>query len=182
MRSSDESSASSRGSRATNLATNSSARNATAPGQCSDAVNRRFANAAARQGGTVTRGANARYSARKSRSLEDSTSTSTADADANVVIELAVSNAVVVAMLLPIAAVVPRAHGVASAGLLPLQGPTSAASISGARLSDWTRAYSWFVKSLKSMVSASPVKRKRRIKKGSERWMDQIRRAGPLGV
>ena len=49
--------------------TQSSARDASGPDQCSAAVNRRFANAAARQGGTAARGANARSSARKSRSL-----------------------------------------------------------------------------------------------------------------
>ena len=82
MRSSVESSASRRGSRAINLATQSSARNASASDQCSAAVNRRFVNAAARQGGTAVQGANARFSARKSRSLVDGDGDGGGDDDA----------------------------------------------------------------------------------------------------
>jgi hypothetical protein len=68
-RSSVDSRASSCGVRATSLATNSTARNATNPGQCSAALNRRLANAAARQGGIDARGANVRCRARNKRSL-----------------------------------------------------------------------------------------------------------------
>jgi hypothetical protein len=128
VQSSVESRASRRGSRATNLATNSSARNATEPGQCSAAVNRRFANAAARQGGTDARGANARCSARKRRSLVD---VITADD--------AVAAAVVVTITAPVlaeafvAAVAPRGDGVGGPALfLPLE-LGDAASISGVK-------------------------------------------------
>lgn len=114
MQSSVESRASRRGSRATNLATNSSARNATEPGQCSAAVNRRFANAAARQGGTDARGANARCSARKRRSsLVDAITAGDVDA-------------VVVTITAPgpteafVAAVVPRGGGLGGTALFLL--------------------------------------------------------------
>lgn len=106
MQSSVESRASRRGSRATNLATKSSARNVTESGQCSAAVNRRFANAAARQGGTDARGANARCSARKRRSLVD---VITAD-DADVVVTITATAPVLGEAV--VAAVAPRSDGV----------------------------------------------------------------------
>jgi hypothetical protein len=118
VQSSVESRASRRGSRAINLATNSSARNATEPGQCSAAVNRRFAKAAARQGGTDARGAKARCSARKRRSLVDAI---TADDDAVVTITAPVPAAAEAV----VAAVVPRGDGLGGAasisGVKPLQ-------------------------------------------------------------
>ena len=157
MRSSVESRASRRGSRATNLATKSSARNATVPGQCSAAVNRRFANAAARQGGTDERGANARCSARKRRSLVDAI---TADGVVVTTITAPVLPAVVAA------AVAPRGEG--EDGAAPLQ-MLGAASISGAKLSDWIRTYNSVVKSPRSTLSASPKpKVKKRGSDGSE--------------
>jgi hypothetical protein len=118
VQSSVESRASRRGSRATNLATNSSARNATEPGQCSAAVNRRFANAAARQGGTDARGANARCSARKRRSLVDVITADDAVAAATVVVTI---TAPVLAEAF-VAAVAPRGDGVGGAApFLPLE-------------------------------------------------------------
>ena len=160
MRSSVESRASRRGSRTINLVTQLSARNASAPDQCSAAVNRRFANAAARQGGTAARGANARFSARKSKSLVDGASVADADVFLGVVA----------------AALVPR---VCEAALLRggrVEVGVDAASSSGARQRDWTRVYNSFMKSLRSTLSASPGipyeserrKRKKRGERGEE--------------
>jgi hypothetical protein len=132
VQSSVESRASRRGSRATNLATKSSARNATEPGQCSAAVNRRFANAAARQGGTDARGANARCSARKRRSLVDAI---TADDDAVVAAVVVTITASVLAEAV-LAAVTPRGDGARGAALFFLQLELElgdAASISGVK-------------------------------------------------
>lgn len=157
MRSSVESKASRRGSRATNLATKSSARNATVPGQCSAAVNRRFANAAARQGGTDARGANARYNARKRRSLVDAI---TADGVVVTTITAPVLPAAVAA------AVAPRGEG--ESGVAPLR-MLGAASISGAKLRDWIRTYNNVVKSPRSTLSASPeLKVEKKGRKGQK--------------
>jgi hypothetical protein len=128
VQSSVESRPSRRGSRATNLATNSSARNATESGQCSAAVNRRFAKAAARQGGTDARGANARCSARKRRSLVDAI---TADDAAVVVVTI---TAPVLAEAAVLAAVAPRGDGVGGAALFLQVELGDAASISGVKL------------------------------------------------
>lgn len=129
MQSSVESRASRRGSRATNLATNSSARNARELGQCSAAVKRRFANAAARQGGTDARGANARCSARKRRSLVD---VITADVAVTVAVVVTISASVLGEAVL--AAVAPRGDGVGGAALFFLQLELGdAASISGVK-------------------------------------------------
>jgi len=109
------------------LATNSSARNATKPGQCSAAVNRRFANAAARQGGTDARGANARCSARKRRSLVD---VITGGDDVVVTITAPVLGEAF------IAAVAPRGDGVGGAALffLRLELGDAASIFSGVKL------------------------------------------------
>jgi hypothetical protein len=129
VQSSVESRASRWGSRATNLATNSSARNAREPGQCSAAVKRRFANAAARQGGTDARGANARCSARKRRSLVD---VITADVAVTVAVVVTISDSVLAEAVL--AAVAPRGDGVGGAALFFLQLELGdAASISGVK-------------------------------------------------
>jgi hypothetical protein len=72
-----------------------------------------------------------------------------------------------------LAAVVPRGQGDEEAGAaLPLLRGGDAASSSGAKLSDWIRAYSWFVKSVRSTLSASPgthgsAKKKGRKKRGT---------------
>lgn len=130
MLSSVDSRASRRGSRATNLATNSSARNATELGQCSAAVNRRFANAAARQGGTDARGANARCSARKRRSLVD---VITADDDVAAAVVVTITASLLAEAV--VAAVAPRGDGVGGVApfLLRLLELAGAASISGVK-------------------------------------------------
>ena len=166
MRSSVESRASTRGSRATNLATNSSARDATGPGQCSAADNRRFANAAARQGGTDARGASTRCSARNRRSLVDGI---TADAVFAATITAAVLAEAVAA------AVAPRCEDEDDAALLQLAG---AASNSGAKLSDWIRTYNCVVKSVRSTLSASPELEVK--KKGLEGLRRRAGRAVPF--
>jgi hypothetical protein len=131
VQSSVESRASRWGSCATNLATNSSARNAREPGQCSAAVKRRFANAAARQGGTDARGANARCSARKRRSLVD---VITADDAAAVAAAVVVTISASVLAEAVLAAVAPRGDGVGGAALFFLQLELGdAASISGVK-------------------------------------------------
>ena len=146
MRSSVESRASSRGSRAISLVTQSSARDASAPDQCSAAVNRRFANAAARQGGTAARGANARFSARKSRSLvvEDDDAAASVGARAAAAVVVLVSRGCEAVLLLGGGRVGVEVEVV------------DAASSWGAKLRDWIRVYSWFMKSLRSTLSASP--------------------------
>ena len=132
------------------MATNSSARNATEPGQCSAADNRRFANAAARQGGTDARGASTRCSARNRRSLVDGITADTV---------FATITAAVLAEVVA-AAVAPRCEDEDDAALLQLAG---AASKSGAKLSDWMRTYNCVVKSVRSTLSASPeIKVKKR--------------------
>jgi hypothetical protein len=165
VQSSVESRASRRGSRTANLATHSSARDALAPGQCSAAVNRRLANAAARQGGTAARGENARCSARKSMSLVHAT---------------------VIAEAIVVAAVVPRGQGEAGAALLLLRGVDAVASSSGAKLSDWISAYSWFVKSVRSTLSASPGwgvtgQQKKKEKNGVTRGTEKVQRRRRAG-
>jgi hypothetical protein len=129
VQSSVESRASRRGSRTINLATNSSARNATEPGQCSAAVNRRFAKAAARQGGTDARGANATCSARKRRSLVDIIT-----ADDAVAVPVVVTTTAPVLAEAVAAAVAPRGDGVGGAAPFLQLEPGDAASISGVKL------------------------------------------------